>query len=273
MLEDARSLHGAKSGEVKWADQRTFNALITPIEDGGQVVILHDVTRFKDLEQVKDEFIATASHDLKNPLTTISGFCTLMGQAGPLNEQQKEFINRMQSAAQTMNDMVQNMMSLSQLDLKADQQREVVDMSALLNEIADEFKPQAEMKKQAFDFNPLEAPVSLQGDPKQLRQLLRNLLGNAVKYTPEGGRISLTANTTESQIHLNVEDSGYGIPAADLPFIFNRFYRVRNDHAEKVEGNGLGLAIVKSIIEQHNGQISVESEVDKGTRFSVALPI
>ena len=94
MLEDARSSHGAKSGEVLWPDQRTFTALITPIEDGGQVAILHDVTRFKDLDQVKNEFIATASHDLKNPITTIAGFSTLLGQAGPLNEQQQDFVSR-----------------------------------------------------------------------------------------------------------------------------------------------------------------------------------
>jgi signal transduction histidine kinase/DNA-binding response OmpR family regulator len=273
MLDDARSLHGAKAGEVKWSDQRTFNALITPIEDGGQVVILHDVTRFKDLEQVKDEFIATASHDLKNPITTIAGFCTLIGQAGPLNEQQQDFINRIQGASQTMNDLVKNMMSLSQIDLNAEVKHEPVNMTAMLSEIADEFTSQAKMKKQTFAFTPPSAAVTLSGDALQLRQLLRNQVGNAIKYTPENGKVTLNAKATDTQLLIDVEDTGYGIPAADLPFIFNRYYRVRNDRADKVEGNGLGLAIVKSTVEQHGGQISVESELDKGTRFSVTLPL
>ena len=95
--------------------------MITPIEDGGQVAILHDVTRFKDLDQVKNEFIATASHDLKNPITTIAGFSTLLGQAGPLNEQQKDFVNRILGATQTMTELIQNMMALAQMDLEATQ--------------------------------------------------------------------------------------------------------------------------------------------------------
>jgi two-component system phosphate regulon sensor histidine kinase PhoR len=111
------------------------------------------------------------------------------------------------------------------------------------------------------------------GDPLQLKQLFRNLVGNAIKYSPQGSRIEITANVEKGNIQIGVQDTGFGIPAADLPFIFNRFYRVRNGKNSEMEGNGLGLAIVKSVVEQHGGQISVESEVGKGTRFSVSLPI
>jgi two-component system phosphate regulon sensor histidine kinase PhoR len=273
MLEDARSSHISKSGEVLWPDQRTFVALITPIEDGGQVAILHDVTRFKDLDQVKNEFIATASHDLKNPITTIAGFSTLLGQAGPLNEQQKDFVNRIQGAAQTMSELVQNMMSLAQMDLQATQNHEVVELGALLAGIADEFTPQASTKQQTLNFNPFMVPAYVNGDPLQLKQLFRNLVGNAIKYTPQGGSISLVAKVEKGNMQVDVQDTGFGIPAADLPFIFDRFYRVRNGKNNEVEGNGLGLAIVKSVVEQHEGQISVESKVGKGTCFSVSLPI
>ena len=130
-----------------WPDQRTFVAFITPIEDGGQVAILHDVTRFKELDQVKNEFIATASHDLKNPITSIAGFSTLLGHAGPLNEQQKDFVNRIQGATQTMTELVQNMMSLAQMDLEATQKHEPVEMGKLLAEMANEFTPQAQAKR------------------------------------------------------------------------------------------------------------------------------
>jgi two-component system phosphate regulon sensor histidine kinase PhoR len=106
----------------------------------------------------------------------------------------------------------------------------------------------------------------------QLHQLFRNLIGNAIKYTPNGGALILKAKTTDTQILIDIQDNGYGIPASDLPFIFNRFYRVRNGKASEIEGNGLGLAIVKSIVEQHGGQVSVESEVGKGSHFIIALP-
>ena len=154
-----RTSHGAKSSDVTWPDQRTFTALITPIEDGGQVAILHDVTRFKDLDQVKNEFIATASHDLKNPITTIAGFSTLLEQAGPLNEQQKDFVNRIQGAAQNMSELVQNMMSLAQMDLQATQKHEPVELGELLADIVDEFAPQAAAKKQTLHFKPFQFPL------------------------------------------------------------------------------------------------------------------
>lgn len=273
MLEETRSSHATKSGEILWPDQRTFTTLITQIEDGGQVVILHDVTRFKDLDKVKNEFIATASHDLKNPITSIAGFSTLLEQAGPLNENQREFVNRIQNAAKTMSELVQNMMSLAQMDLDALQKHKTVDMKTLLDEMADEFTPQAREKDQILDFTPPIAPAPVNGDPLQLRQLFRNLIGNAIKYTPDNGTITLKAKTTDTQILIDVQDNGYGIPASDLPFVFDRFYRVRTGKASEMEGNGLGLAIVKAIVEQHSGQISVESQVDKGTRFSISLPL
>ncbi len=273
LLDEARASQLSKSGEVLWPDQRTFVALITPIEDGGQVAILHDVTHFKDLEKVKNEFIATASHDLKNPITTISGFSSLLEQAGTLNPQQHEFLNYIKSASATMTELVQNMMSLAQMDLDIQKKYAPVDMQKLMKEMADEFTLQAEKKNQNLKFTPLSAPVLVSGDPLQLHQLLRNLLGNAIKYTPTGGEIKIAARVDGSQISINVQDNGFGIPATDLPFIFDRFYRVREGKANEVEGNGLGLAIVKSIVEGHNGTINVESETGKGTCFSVSLPV
>jgi signal transduction histidine kinase len=103
--------------------------------------------------------------------------------------------------------------------------------------------------------------------------LFRNLVGNAIKYSPQGGRITLLLKVEKENIQVDVQDTGFGIPAADLPFIFDRFYRVRSGKNSEVEGNGLGLAIVKSIIENHGGQISVESEQDKGSRFITTLPL
>jgi len=272
LIEEARTSRMSISGELIWPDQRTFMAFIAPIEDGGAVSILHDVSRFKDLDRIKNEFIATASHDLKNPLTSIGGYAQLLGQAGPLNENQKEFVERIQHSVKNMSELVQNMMSLAQSDLKANQKYEPVNMNALFKELESEFVMQVKEKMQSLDMNMPAAPVHINGDSLHLRQAFRNLIGNAIKYTPQGGRIQVRVKVEPEQVVVNIEDNGYGIPAADLPFIFNRFYRVRSGKASEIEGNGLGLAIVKSLIGDHGGTVNVESEIGKGTCFSVVLP-
>jgi signal transduction histidine kinase len=194
-------------------------------------------------------------------------------QAGPLNPNQKEFVKHIQQATKTMSELVQNMMSLVQLDLEATQTYEPVDMKELLIEMATEFDLQAKEKLQTLDADYPSEPVYVRGDAFQLRQVFRNLISNAIKYTPQGGNIQVKAMQNNGQVIIQVKDNGYGIPAADLPFIFNRFYRVRSGKASEIEGNGLGLAIVKAIVAEHNGAVNVESEMGKGTCFSVLLPI
>ncbi len=273
ILEEARLSGLSKTGEITWPDRRTFMALITPIESGGLVAILQDVTHFKKIERVKNEFIATASHDLKNPITAIVGFSELLSQAGPLNDMQMSFMHRIQNAATSMSELVQNMMQLAQSDLNAVQNFEPVDVTALLADVIDEFNPQAEAKEQALQFHPLDFPAHVNSDRLQLKQLFRNLVGNAIKYTQQGGQIIVSMSMNMENIQVDVQDNGFGIPAADLPFIFDRFYRVRDGKHSKVEGNGLGLAIVKAIAEQHGGQVKVESEQNQGSCFHVSLPI
>jgi signal transduction histidine kinase len=273
LLEQVNVTNKPKTGELDWPDKRTFTALLTPIEGGDCVIVLQDVTHFKDVERVKNEFIATASHDLKNPLTSIVGYSQMLLQSGPLNETQTDFVNRIQHAGKSMNELVQNMLALAQVDLNAAQKHASVEMGALLATVADEFSLQASAKEQTFNFAPLQENAQVSGDPLQLKQLFRNLVGNAIKYTPPGGKITLRTKVEKGNLQVDVQDTGFGIPVADLPFIFNRFYRVREGKNSEMEGNGLGLAIVKSIVDQHGGKISVESEVDKGTRFSVSLPI
>jgi signal transduction histidine kinase/CheY-like chemotaxis protein len=273
LLEQTYAAGAFQTGEVTWPDHRIFTTLVTPIEDGGHVVTLQDVTHFKDLERVKNEFIATASHDLKNPIMAISGFSSLMAQAGPLNDQQKEFVERILSASQNMNELVHSMLDLVQIDLEAEPKKEPVDFARLVAEVQDEFQPQAKNKGLGLTFENNRDPLIVPGDAARLRQMTRNLIGNAVKYTPQGGSIRLSVEVQENKAVFRVQDTGKGIPQADLPFIFNRFYRAHNDNTSKVEGNGLGLAIVKSIVDQHGGQASVESAPASGTCFSVSLPL
>ena len=259
--------------ELQWPDQRVFSALFTPIERGGCVVLLHDVSHFKALEKVKNEFIATASHDLKNPITTILGFSDLLPKAGPLNENQLEFATRIHSSAERMQELVQNLLDLAKMDMGLGLKKETVNINDVLQEILDEFQPQAKMKEQMLQLCRVSNQIKVSGDALQLCQALRNLVGNAIKYSPSNSSIVLRVKTDETYVMISVDDTGYGIPVDDLPFIFDRFYRVRHEEIKNIEGNGLGLAIVKSIIEQHGGELSVESELGKGSCFTATLPL
>ncbi len=272
LMQAQQSAHST-GADVVWPDGRTFSVAITRIQEGGYVAVLHDVSNFVKLEQVKNDFIATASHDLKSPITTITGFLQLLPYAGPMNEQQVEFVGRINSAVIHMNEMVQNMLELAQVDLEMKPRHEEVDLSALIEKLTQEFQPQAGAKQQTLQLAKLPEQIKVQGDPLQLRRALGNLIGNAVKYTPAEGRINISLAHDADTVTVNVGDTGYGIPAADLPFIFDRFYRVREGHPEDIEGNGLGLAIVKSIAERHDGQIQVESTLGVGSCFSFTLPM
>jgi CheY-like chemotaxis protein/signal transduction histidine kinase len=273
LLHQAGLTNASFSGEICWPDHRVFAASLTSIKEGGCVVVLHDVSRFKHLEKVKNEFIATASHDLRNPITSIKGFGHLIKRAGPLNEMQEDFVCRISNAAENMGDLVESMLDLAKFDLEMPRARKSLDIAMLLTQVTDEFQPQAKGKSQSLTLEITETSSRVQGDAMQLSQAFRNLIGNAIKYTPEGGTVVVSMQSDVDGMKVTIQDTGYGIPAADLPFIFNRFYRVRNNGHDDIEGNGLGLAIVKSIIEHHDGHVSLESNPGKGTCFTVVLPL
>ncbi len=273
LLDETLANRKSKTGELSWPDQRVFTALFTPIKEAGCVVLLHDVSHFKALDRVKNEFISTATHDLKNPIGVIAGFSDLLVKVGPLNDTQLGFVGHIHAAAENMNELVQNLLELAKIDMGMELKQETLDMNAFVSDIVDEFQLQAEAKKQKLLLEKTASQSAIRGDALQLKQVMRNLVGNAIKYTPAGGSIKLDVETHEGAVVLHVKDTGYGIPAEDLPFIFDRFYRARNDDVKDIEGNGLGLAIVKSIIEKHGGQVSVESEVGKGSCFTCTLPV
>jgi signal transduction histidine kinase len=172
-----------------------------------------------------------------------------------------------------MTELVENMLDLAKMDLGAGQKQEIFDLAAELFKLMDEFQPQAAAKGQTMELEQAAASSQVQGDALKVRQALRNLIGNAIKYTPDGGAITLSLTHAADMVNVAVKDTGYGIPAADLPYIFKRFYRVRNNGHDDIEGNGLGLAIVKSIAQGHGGDVTVESEPGKGSCFTFSLPI
>ena len=259
--------------EVDWPDQRTFSALTTPIEAGGLVVVLHDVTHFKDLERVKNEFIATASHDLKNPIHAVLGYSDLLEKAGPLTDMQKDFVERLKRASSQMYELVLNLLELARTDLDTSLNAQPYDLQDLLASVTHEFQTQADTKGHTLSYDEPEDRPQVKVDLPRIRQVLQNLVGNAIKYTDENGHIRVSTEMEKSMIWIHVQDDGLGIPEDDLDHIFDKFYRVEADDRLDIQGNGLGLAIVKAIVEQHGGEIKVESTMGEGSCFSFSLPL
>jgi two-component system NtrC family sensor kinase len=270
---DARELLSGKGrkGEIALEDGRVFNAHLTPIAKVGYAVVIQDITQLKRIDRIKSDFVSTVSHDLRSPLTAILGYVELMGRVGPVNEQQAEFIKRVRQSVQSITALIGDLLDLGRLEAGFDTQKEATSLQLIMRYAVDGLKQQSDAKHLSVL---LEAPADLPSvlaNPLRLRQMVTNLLDNAIKYTPQGGALRMAAWADGDQVVMTVRDSGIGIPAADQPFIFDKFYRASNARTE-FTGTGLGLSIVRSIVENHGGRIWLESKSGEGTTFTVVLP-
>jgi PAS domain S-box-containing protein len=258
--------------EINFEDGRVLSAQCTSIPRIGTAITLQDITYLKQVDRLKNEFVHTVSHDLRSPLTAILGYVDLLDRVGPVNDQQRDFIHRVQNSVQSITSLVNDLLELGRIEAGFDTQREVVSLDGILRSALETMGGQILEKKLNLNVDlPTEMPP-VRGNPIRLRQMLDNLIGNAIKYTPEGGEISISVELQKDQDILRISDSGPGIPPADQPHIFEKFYRASNV-PKGVGGSGLGLAIVKSIIDNHQGRIWVDSQLGNGTTFTVVLPI
>lgn len=257
--------------EIVLEDGRVFNANLSPIPDIGRAVTMQDITHLKELDRIKSEFVSTVSHDLRSPLTAILGYIELIDRVGPVNEQQREFIRRVQFSVNNITSLINDLLDLGRIEAGFDALKEIVPISAIIHYTAEGLKNRIEEKNQKLLLD-LDEYLNVLGNPVRLRQMVGNLMGNAMKYTSKGGSIKVIARGEEGQVIVQVSDNGPGIPPSDQPYIFDKFYRASNVPSD-VQGTGLGLAIVKSIIENHLGRIWVDSTLGQGTTFTVVLPI
>jgi len=259
-----------RRGEITLPDGRVFLAHLSPIEGVGHVIVLRDITHLKELDHIKSEFVATVSHDLRSPLTTILGYVDLIERGGPLTSQQREFLRRVQQSTQSITTLVTDLVHLGRIEAGFDTQQDLVDLSALAGYAVESVRSRCESRAiELIADLPAELPP-VAGNPIRLRQMINNLVDNAIKYTRENGRIEVTTRGEQGQLILQVSDTGVGIPLTEQPYIFNKFFRASN--VEDGSGSGLGLSIVKSIVEVHNGRIWVDSTPGKGSTFTVVLP-
>jgi two-component system, OmpR family, phosphate regulon sensor histidine kinase PhoR len=258
--------------EMSLEDGRVFNTQRTYIPEVGQAITMQDITHLKELDRIKSDFVSTVSHDLRSPLTAILGYVELIGRAGPVNETQREFIRRVQFSVQNITSLINDLLDLGRIEAGFDAHKEVVPFYSVLTYSVEGLRSRIEEKRQIFEMDFSEQLPNVFGNPVRLRQMVANLLGNAVKYTPDRGKIRLHCHSEDGQLILYVRDTGPGIPAADQPYIFDKFYRASNIPHE-TPGTGLGLAIVKSIVENHQGRIWLDSSPGQGTIFTVVLPL
>jgi two-component system, OmpR family, phosphate regulon sensor histidine kinase PhoR len=235
------------------------------------VVTVHDLTEMRRLERIKKDFVLNVSHELRTPLTAIKGFVETL--EGEVEEKDKNYLGIIKRNTERMINIVKDLLLLAELEEKeVSIQTERLDLTLLVQNVLKIFEPKAKEKALTFEVSADPELPLISADPFAIEQMFVNLIDNAVKYTEKGGvRISLRKGT--EAILIDVEDTGMGIPPEHLDRIFERFYVVDKSRSKKLGGTGLGLAIVKHIVLAHHGQISVKSQPDQGTTFSVILPL
>lgn len=227
------------------------------------------------LSALKDQLIRTISHDLKNPLTIVLGNAEyLLTTASPVSgEEARRMIAGIQKRGQEMLRLVTDLLDLSRIEEGMPLRLQAVDLEPLLLAQAVRAEAFARAAGVALKVEPPPEPVTVLADPERIGQVLANLVSNAIKYTPAGGRVTLAAHGDGRYGALSVRDTGVGIPAEAIPELFKPFYRVPASGPRKTEGTGLGLSIVKAIVDQHRGEVRVESDVARGSVFTVRLPL
>ena len=250
-------------------------AAVRAAETNGAVIVLHDITDLRKLERVRRDFVANVSHEFRTPLTAIQGFAeTLL--AGAMNDSQnrERFLGIIVEHSRRLARLTEDLLMLSKMDadrLELEMRR--IPVGPFVESCIETSTPRASEKDLKLLVNLADRVPDIAGDRRRLTEVLQNLLDNAIQYTPAGGQIMVSAGAKNSEVVFTVSDTGIGIPQADQPRIFERFYRVDVARSREVGGTGLGLSIAKHLVETHGGRIWVESEVGRGSQFHFSVPI
>ncbi len=275
LLEQVTDTEKAGFSEIKLAgpSERETEIIVVPL-GGEYLVSLHDVSQLRKLERVRADFVANVAHEMRVPLTSIHGYAeTLLNGALEDTDANERFVEKILQQSARLSQLVSDLLDLSQLEsgiVKLDLQP--CKIQEFRDTILALFEPVFEEADLTFEWDvPQYLPIVF-ADRRLIGQVLANLIENAIKYTPAGGRITISAETSDSEVLVHVRDTGIGIPAESLPRIFERFYRVDKGRSREMGGTGLGLAIAKHILLQHGGRIWVDSTLGQGSMFHFAMP-
>ncbi|MCU0511745.1 MAG: ATP-binding protein [Anaerolineae bacterium] len=260
-------------GEVRLPNDRVYHAMLNRHRQIGWIIVLQDITHFKEMDQLKSELVATVSHDLKQPLSVMRGYLDLLQMVNTFDERSTRYMESLDHAFLTMRQLIDDLLNMAQIESGLALHVQPVDLHRLLVTCVDQLQQPAQSKALSVQMNvtPEIPPVS--GDEARLMQIFSNLVGNAIKYTQPEGWVRIFAKYDEAHLTIYIQDNGLGIGPEDQEHIFERFYRVRRPETESIDGTGLGLAIVKSLVEAHRGTIQLQSAIGKGSIFSVTLPL
>ncbi len=238
--------------------------------------VLHDITKLRKLELVRKDFVANVSHELRTPLSVIKGYIeTLVDGHQDMNlEDRERFLRTIQRHTERLNSLLEDLLTLSRLEsINPGLRRESADFAHLLAGVEEDYRARPAAAGHVLSFRDVPALEPVLIDPLKITQVLENLIDNALKYTPRGSTITVAVQRRDAEIEVSVSDNGPGIPPADLPHIFERFYRVDKGRSREKGGTGLGLSIVKHIVQLHQGRVWVESVQGSGSCFSFSLPL
>jgi two-component system phosphate regulon sensor histidine kinase PhoR len=242
----------------------------------GAVLVFHDVTELRRLERMRQDFVANVSHELKTPLASIKAYTeTLLGWALHDENVNVRFLHRIEEQADRLNQLILDLLSLARLESGQEvYEHGPLVLAPVISSCIEAHRGRAESKNLVFhsELSAIDDAMLVRADEEAIRQILDNLIDNAIKYTPEGGSVRLSSRVTDEGIAIEVADTGIGIPRDDLPRVFERFYRVDKARSRELGGTGLGLAIVKHLVQSIGGQITVNSRVGVGSQFTVTLP-
>lgn len=246
----------------------------------GSVSVFYDVTELKKLEEIRKDFVTNVSHELKTPLTSIRGYAEtlslLLDRSESFSEKKTvvSFLERIEKNALHLQHLVEDILRLSEIE-SGRMELDITEIDALnfLESLMVNFKELAESKKIKFDWFIEPGFVSFSADPGALKQILENLVSNAIRYTLEGGEITLSVHSSDNQIRFSIKDNGIGISPEDQMRVFERFFRVDKARTRETGGTGLGLSIVKHLVNAHGGKVGVESMTGHGSLFWFTLPL
>jgi len=267
--------------EITTAEGRVIQSNITPVmneenECIGTVAVLIDMTEDKKIEKMKTDFLSLVSHELKAPLGAIEGYLNLIldGVVVGQPEKGKDYIQKSRDRAHELLELVNDLLDLSRAEKKLSSKvMSLIDLSTIIKDTYEFYKNEAKNKSIQFLIKISDELPKIRGNQEELSRLFSNLVSNAIKYTPEKGQVSLNAEKNNKQIYVIVQDTGIGMSQDEVDKVFDEFYRAKNAVSKKISGTGLGLAIAKKIAEEHNGYIEIESELEKGSIFTVVLPV
>ena len=242
----------------------------------GTITMLHDITTLKKMDQLKSDFVSMVAHEIRSPMNSVLAQLKVIldGIAGDLTEKQKEILGRASDKIKALSDLSTELLDLAKIESGLiTQEKEVLNMVELLTEQVNFHQAKAQEKEIRLELEPLPELPPLLGIRQNMEEVFSNLITNSINYTPDGGKVTVSATVEDDYLSISVSDTGFGISEDDLDRIFDRFYRVKNEKTRFITGTGLGLPIVKDIVNAHNGMINVKSEPDKGTTFDIRIPI